>query len=130
MNGNSGWIWALLVILGIFGVGFLFLGKSKSLLKDIEEQDIDTLMFDDIVRWFKTKTIEEMVKSNKSYAATVLKDQEAKKYFNKSTDKQIVIASVFDKNKGEIIKAKVFKANKIDDKLIEMFGGKDLIILE
>lgn len=130
MNGNSGLIWVLLAIFGVFGLGALFLGKSKTLQTEIEEQDIDILMFDNIVRWFKTKSIEEIIKSNKNYSATVLKGYEAKKYFNKTTDKHIVVASVFDESKGDIVKAKVFKANKIDGKLREMFGDKDLIVLK
>lgn len=118
----------ILIIIGIIagvalGVGTYFLFKKKTKIEDfIEYETVETLTLELVVSFFKNPDVLKMLKEDKNLLAVAIKDNSAK----------TVVLSCFDKEKNEIVydKYKGYKYQKLNDDLVQMFGNKDMILLQ
>ena len=118
----------ILIIIGIvagvaLGVGTYFLFKKKTKIEDvIEYESVETLTLELVVSFFKNLDVLKMLKEDKNLLAVAIKDDSAK----------TVVLACFDKEKNEIVcdKYKGYKYQKLNDDLIQMFGNKDMIVLQ
>ena len=118
----------ILIIIGIIagvalGVGTYFLFKKKTKIEDfIEYETVETLTLELVVSFFKNPDVLKMLEEDKSLLAVAIKDNSAK----------TVVLVCFDKEKNEIVydKYKGYKYQKLNDDLVQMFGSKDMIVLQ
>ena len=87
--------------------------------------EVELLKMEDILFFFKSPEVISELKKNSDLVACVTREEKDGSIF--------VTSCIFDKNKNEISdiekNGKIWKAGKLDDRLTEAFGDKEMIIL-
>ncbi len=114
-------------------VGFYFLKRSKSsfpkslpLLKQINRKKVDgTLVFEDIVGWFKSiDNIDKETDTPFIADANKFKDM-----LGPSSSKKSILIGVYNKKNDVITHHLLLEADDIDKKTREILGGESLVVL-
>lgn len=113
----------IIIIIGI--VAFLIIkGKKKSI---IPTKDVEILELSEILQFFKQPNITSKLKSDSNLLAVAIKE-------NGKNGTIHIVASLFNKEKEEIVsidkEAVAWNAKKLDDRLVQMFGDRDMVILK
>lgn len=109
--------------LAIIGAaGYIMYSKSKSRENAvIPDKTVDKLIFDDVVQYFKSEEVANLLSNNSSYIATVTRKRDG--------DSLLFSLAVFDKSSNKAIKLFIIKANSIDEATASIFGEKDMVVL-
>ncbi len=112
----TGIIAGILLLAGLFGL------TKKKIKESIDYETIETLTLEMAVRFFKNPDMLRMLREDKNLLAVAIKDDSAK----------TVVLACFDKEKNEIVynNYKGYKYQKLNDDLVQMFGNKDMIVLQ
>ena len=113
------------IVGGILLAGGLFLlikNKKKRLEELIEYEAIEILMPEMMIRFFKQPEVIKLLKEDRNLLAVAIKDDSV----------QTVMLTCFDKEKNAIVsdKCKGYKYQKLSDDLTQMFGGKQMLVLQ
>lgn len=101
--------------------------------KNFESVNVDKLMTEDVIGWFKRPENVELMKSDNNLICILLKDQEALKNLGcegsqfQSSDK-VCIQAIFNKKNNSIKKARIIKYKELDEIILRQFGDKDMIV--
>ena len=118
------------IILGIVCVaavaaGVYFIMKKRGNMSLFPVTEVELLKMEDVLFFFKSPEVISELKKNSDLVACVTREEKDGSIF--------VTACIFDKNKNEISdiekNGKIWKAGKLDDRLTETFGDKEMIIL-
>ena len=113
----------IIIVIGI--VAFVIIkGKKKSI---IPTKDVEMLELAEILQFFKRPDILAKLKADSNLLAVAIKE-------NSKNGTIHIVASLFNKEKEKIDsinkEAVAWNAKKLDDRLIQLFGDRDMIILK
>lgn len=115
------------IIVGVIIAVVVFLlikGKNKPV---VPTKDIDILYADEILGFFKQPEINSSLRQNKNLVAVAIKETGKNGTIH-------IIATLFDKEKNDVSdfdkKAVAWNAKKIDNQLAQLFGDKEMIVLQ
>lgn len=115
------------IIVGVIVVIVVFVlvkGKNKPI---ISTKDVDILGLDEILKFFKQPEIITSLKKNTNLVAVAIRDTDKKGFIH-------ITATLFDSNTNTVAdlekSAVTWNAKKLDDRLTQTFGDKQMIILQ
>lgn len=118
-------------------IGYIIYKKIKEvkiLEKLFQSIKIENLELEDLMNWYKQKDNVNILKENMSSIAIVLRDNEIKNMIKQPIKDEppykILVQAIFDKTKNEIICGRIIYYKNISDDIIELFKGKEMIIVQ
>jgi len=116
----------LLVVILIIGLGLLLVYFNKK----NKRVSLDNCDRECLIKWFKKDEILKKLKSKNNYIAIVIKDTHPlAKNIKTSKNKKTLIQCVFDEKKNVIIDSQILECKNISIDIEEMFGDKDMVVL-
>ncbi len=103
-----------------------YVAKKKIDKLGMEQENVDTLKFEDVIAHFKREDVLAFLKAHKDAVAVAVKQQ------TEEANLQVVLCA-FNKEESTLVQeppcAKVFHAKALDNDLLAAFGDKDMIVL-
>jgi len=113
-------IWLIVgFIIGIGVILFFYFKTPKTKMENCQK--------DDLVNWFKNENNLNLLKENNNYLAVVLNSSHE---LAKNLNQNELILAIFDEEKNDIVKSEIFECENISNEVIDMFSGKDMIVLK